>query len=63
MALLLFGLAWPLAGVFASGASLLLQLLALAALIGIGIVGYFAAIHFSGVQPLGMLLKRLRRGG
>jgi putative peptidoglycan lipid II flippase len=63
MAMLLFALAWPLAGVFASGASLLLQLLALAALCGIGFVAYFAAIHFTGVQPLGMLLKRLRRGG
>ena len=63
MAAVLFGLYWPLQGVFASGASLLLQLVALAALIGVGFVGYFAAIHFTGVQPLGMLLKRLRRGG
>ncbi|MDP1731797.1 MAG: murein biosynthesis integral membrane protein MurJ [Devosia sp.] len=63
MALVLVGLHWPLAGVFASGASLLLQLVALLALCAIGFVGYFAAVHFTGVQPLGMLLKRLRRGG
>jgi putative peptidoglycan lipid II flippase len=63
MALLLIGLAWPLGSVFAAGASLLLQLVALAALIGFGIIFYFAAVHFSGVQPMGMLLKRLRRGG
>ena len=63
MALLLVGLYQPLEGVFASGASLLLQLVALLALCAIGLVAYFAAIHFSGVQPLGMLLKRLRRGG
>jgi putative peptidoglycan lipid II flippase len=63
MAILLLGLAWPLSGIFASGGSVLLQVLALGALCGIGFVAYFAAIHFSGVQPLGMLLKRLRRGG
>lgn len=63
MAAVLFGLYWPLQGVFASGRSLLVQLVALTALIGIGFVGYFAAIHFTRVQPLGMLLKRLRRGG
>ncbi|MHB1110024.1 MAG: murein biosynthesis integral membrane protein MurJ [Devosia sp.] len=63
MALVLLGLSWPLSGVFAPGASLLLQFPALAALCTIGFVGYFAAIHFTGVQPLGMLLKRLRRGG
>jgi putative peptidoglycan lipid II flippase len=63
MALLLTGLTLPLQDVFAPGASLLLQLLALAALCAIGFVAYFAAIHYSGVQPLGMLLKRLKRGG
>jgi putative peptidoglycan lipid II flippase len=63
MALLLVGLYLPLQPVFAPGASLLLQLAALVGLCGIGFVAYFAAIHFSGVQPLGMLLKRLRRGG
>src|SRR5690606_12984535 len=59
MAAALYGLYLPLEGVFAPGASLLLQLVALASLIGLGITGYFAAIHFTGTQPLGMLLRRL----
>ena len=63
MALLLTGLAWPLAGVFAPGGSLLVQLAALAALCLVGFVGYFAAVHFTRVQPLGMLLRRMRRVG
>lgn len=63
MALLLLALAWPLGGVFSSGGALWLQLAALVALCVIGLVGYFVAIHLSGVQPMGMLLKRLRRGG
>jgi putative peptidoglycan lipid II flippase len=63
MALLLLGLSWPLGGVFVSGGALWLQLGALLLLCIVGIVAYFAAIHFSGVQPMGMLLKRLRRGG
>ena len=63
MALLLLGFYWPLQGLFVSGGNFLLQLAALGALCGIGFVGYFAAVHFSGVQPMGMLLKRLRRGG
>jgi putative peptidoglycan lipid II flippase len=63
MALVLWGLEMPLGEVFASGASLLMQMLALGALIAVGFVGYFAAIHFTRVQPMGLLLKRLRRGG
>jgi putative peptidoglycan lipid II flippase len=63
MALLLVGLHLPLQGIFVSGGPFLLQLAALAALCVVGLVAYFAAIHFSGVQPMGMLLKRLRRGG
>jgi putative peptidoglycan lipid II flippase len=63
MALLLLGLHWPIAPVFAPDASMLLQVVALLALCIVGFVAYFAAIHFSGVQPLGMLLRRLRRGG
>ena len=63
MAVALFGLSLPLAGLFAPGGPFPLQALALLALCVIGLVGYFAAIHFSGVQPMGMLLKRLRRGG
>lgn len=63
MALVLFGLAAALAAVFAPGAAFLPQLAALGVLTAGGFVGYFAAIHVSGVQPLGVLLKRLRRGG
>jgi putative peptidoglycan lipid II flippase len=63
MAIVLYGLALPLGGVFESGRSLLVQLIALAGLIGLGLVGYFAAVHLTRVQPMGMLLKRLRRGG
>lgn len=63
MAVVLYALAWPLAGVFAPGGALWLQAAALFALCAIGIFGYFVAVHFSGVQPMGMLLKRLRRGG
>jgi putative peptidoglycan lipid II flippase len=63
MALLLLGLHWPIAAVFAPDASMLPQVVALLALCIVGFVAYFAAIHFSGVQPLGMLLRRLRRGG
>ena len=63
MALLLLGLSWPLGAVFAPGGAFWLQLGALLLLCIVGIVAYFAAIHFCGVQPMGMLLKRLRRGG
>lgn len=63
MALLLAGLMLPLGEVFAAGGPLAAQLAALLALCAIGFVAYFAAIHFSGVQPLGQLLRRLRRGG
>jgi putative peptidoglycan lipid II flippase len=63
MALLLVGLYWPLQSLFAPGASLLLQLIALLALCVVGFVAYFAAIHFTGVQPMRQLLRRLRRGG
>ena len=63
MALLLVGLAWPLGEVFAADAAFLPQLLALAALCATGLVAYFGAIHVTRVQPLGLLLKRLRRGG
>jgi putative peptidoglycan lipid II flippase len=63
MALLLLALYWPLQGIFAPGASLLLQVIALAALCVIGFFAYFAAIHVLGVQPMWQLLRRLRRGG
>jgi hypothetical protein len=35
--------------------------LALAGLCAAGFAAYFAAIHLSGVQPLGLLFSRLRR--
>lgn len=63
MALLLVGFAWPLAPVFAPGTPLPGQFLALAGLCLAGLVVYFAAIHVTGVQPMGLLLRRLRRGG
>jgi putative peptidoglycan lipid II flippase len=63
MALSLVGLHSLLGAIFVPGGPFLLQLVALAALCSIGLAAYFAAIHLCGVQPLGMLLKRLRRGG
>lgn len=63
MALLIFGLYWPLRDVFAPDARFLPKALLLLILCLIGLVAYFAAVHFSKVQPMGMLLRRLRRGG
>lgn len=63
MALLLLGLYWPLSGVFAPEGPLLPQAVLLLVFCVVGLVGYFAAVHFTKVQPMGMLLKRLRRGG
>ncbi|RUT30192.1 murein biosynthesis integral membrane protein MurJ [Arsenicitalea aurantiaca] len=63
MALLLAGLSVLLGPVFSPGASFLIQLLALGGLVLSGMAIYFAAIHGFGIQPLGMLLRRLRRGG
>src|SRR5690606_30822553 len=61
MALLLLGLYWPIAWLFVPEGPILLQAVALAALCAAGLAAYFAAIHFSGVQPLGLLFRRLRR--
>ncbi|WDR01846.1 murein biosynthesis integral membrane protein MurJ [Devosia algicola] len=44
----------------ASGQPLLLQAAALGLLMLYGVVMYFVLVHFSRVQPLGMLLRRLR---
>ncbi len=63
MALVLWGLAIPLAPYLSPRAPLLAQLVALGALCAFGLALYFALIHVSGAQPMGMLLKRLRRGG
>jgi len=62
MALVLWGLSIPLAPFFTAHAHLVLQLIALGALCAIGAVVYFVLVHVTGAQPLGMLLKRLRRG-
>ena len=63
MALILWALAAPLAPFMRVSAPLIVQLLALGGLMTLGLALYFAAVHFSGAQPLGLLLKRLRRNG
>lgn len=45
-----------------SGVPLWRQSGVLASLIGFGVLVYFTLIHVSGTQPLGLLLRRLRRG-
>jgi putative peptidoglycan lipid II flippase len=61
MAAILWGLSIPLAPYLSPGAPLIVQLVALTALCVFGAALYFAAIHFSGAQPMGQLLRRLRR--
>lgn len=63
MAAALWGLSLPLAGWLVSSAPLLLQIVALGGLVAIGMALYFALVHFTGAQPLGQLLRRLRRNG
>ncbi len=63
MGLMLWGLTMPLAWAFEPGAEFLVQAAILFALCAIGLVAYFGAVHLTGVQPLGMLLSRLRRRG
>ena len=63
MALVLWALAIPLAPYMLASAPLLLQLVVLGGLMTLGFALYFAAVHFSGAQPLGLLLKRLKRNG
>jgi putative peptidoglycan lipid II flippase len=63
MALILWGLAIPLAPYLSPSAPLIAQLVALGALCAFGFALYFALVHVTGAQPMGMLLKRLRRGG
>lgn len=48
---------------FAPGAPLWLQAGLLAVLVAFGMVTYFILVHVSGAQPLGLLLRRLRRRG
>ena len=61
MAAILWGLALPLAPWLASSAPLLLQIAALGALVIAGMAVYFGLVHVTGAQPLGQLLRRLRR--
>jgi putative peptidoglycan lipid II flippase len=62
MAAVLWGLALALAPFFGARAPLGVQLVALAVLVAAGAGLYFALVHLTGAQPLGLLLKRLRRG-
>jgi putative peptidoglycan lipid II flippase len=61
MGLALYLLALVLGGAFAPDSPLIVSGPVLAALCVLGAAGYFAAIQFTGVQPLGLLLRRLRR--
>jgi putative peptidoglycan lipid II flippase len=63
MAVVLWALAVPLAPYMTAEAPLAVQLVSLGALVILGMALYFAAVHVSGAQPLGMLLRRLRRSG
>jgi len=62
MGVVLWGLSIPAAPFFSLHAHLLVQLVALGALCTVGAVLYFALVHVTGAQPLGLLLRRLRRG-
>ena len=62
MALVLWGASIPMAPFFSTHAHLLVQLLALGFLCGLGLVLYFVLVHVTGAQPMGLLLRRLRRG-
>ncbi len=63
MGVVLWGVSIPLAPAFGLHANIIVQLVALAFLCGLGFVLYFVLVHITGAQPMGMLLKRLRRGG
>ncbi len=51
------------AHLLATGSPFLIQAGVLATLVVFGMALYFTLIHFSGAQPLGLLLKRLRKHG
>ena len=63
MAAVLWGLAIPLGPYLTPRAPLIVQLVALGALCALGMGLYFALVHVSGAQPLGQLMRRLRRSG
>ncbi|MCS6759291.1 MAG: murein biosynthesis integral membrane protein MurJ, partial [Candidatus Devosia euplotis] len=48
--------------IFVPGAPFLVQVAALFAICVFGAASYFTLVHFTGAQPLGMVLRRLRRG-
>ncbi|MGN6100542.1 MAG: murein biosynthesis integral membrane protein MurJ [Devosia sp.] len=58
----LYLLSVPMAPFFAAHAHLIVQLVALAFLCALGLVLYFGLVHVTGAQPLGVLLRRFRRG-
>ena len=62
MALALYGLSYVMSPFFSAHAHLAIQLIALGFLCGLGFLLYFLLVHVTGAQPMGMLLKRLRRG-
>jgi putative peptidoglycan lipid II flippase len=61
MAAILWGLSIPLTPYLNASAPLLVQLVALGGLIALGMVLYFAAVHFTGAQRLGELVRLRRR--
>ncbi|WP_332687040.1 murein biosynthesis integral membrane protein MurJ [Devosia sp.] len=63
MGIVLFVLASRAQAIFSPGAFFPFQALALLAICGFGTVLYFTLVHITGAQPLGLLLKRLRRRG
>jgi len=60
MAAILWGLAVPLTPYLVTTAPLLLQIVALGALVIVGMAVYFGLVHVTGAQPMGQLLRRLR---
>ncbi|MEO6014158.1 MAG: murein biosynthesis integral membrane protein MurJ [Devosia sp.] len=63
MAAILWGLSFPLAPYLTSTAPLLVQIVVLGVVVTAGMLVYFALVHVTGAQPMGQLLRRLRRGG
>ena len=63
MAALLLALYWPVQAVFVPGGNILAQAGLLALICVVGATAYFLAIHFTGVQRLGLLLRRIGRRG
>ena len=61
MAAVLFVLARRAGSIFSPGAALPTQVAALAAIVIFGLVTYFILVHITRIQPLGELLRRLRR--